>query len=81
MAPARREIVVRGTLPLPGSSPGDPAPGLPPGYTFSALAIADLNAPGQIAFTGVVTFNMDFDVQEQGIWWENPGGVPGPGQP
>jgi hypothetical protein len=72
------EIVARGTLPLPGSAAGDPAPGLPPGYTFSSLVIADLNAPGRIAFTGVVTFNMNFDDQSQGIWWENPGGAPGP---
>jgi len=72
------ELVVRGTLPLPGSAPGDPAPGLPPGYTFSQLVLADFNAPGQIAFTGVVTFNMDFDNQTGGIWWENPGGAPGP---
>jgi FlgD Ig-like domain len=71
-------LVVRGTLPLPGSAAGDPAPGLPPGFTFSQLVIADFNAPGQIAFTGVVTFNMNFDDQTEGIWWENPGGHPGP---
>jgi hypothetical protein len=71
-------LVVRGTLPLTGSAPGDPAPGLPPGYTFSNLVITDFNAPGQIAFTGVVTFNMNFDDQTEGIWWENPGGAPGP---
>jgi len=71
-------LVARGTLPLTGSAPGDPAPGLPPGYTFSQLNITDFNAPGQIAFTGVVTFNMNFDDQTEGIWWENPGGAPGP---
>ncbi len=72
------DLVVQGTDPLPGSAPGDPAPGLPPGYTFSRMVIAEFNADGQIAFTGVVTFNMNFDDQTQGIWWENPGGVPGP---
>jgi len=71
-------LIVRGTLPLPGSAAGDPAPGLPPGFTFSQLVITDFNAPGQIAFTGVVTFNLNFDDQTEGIWWENPGGNPGP---
>ncbi len=72
------DLLVQGTLPLPQSVPGDPAPGLPAGYTFSNMFIADFNAASLVAFTGVVTFNMSFEDQTEGIWWENPGGVPGP---
>ncbi len=72
------DLLIQGTLPLPQSVPGDPAPGLPEGYTFSNMPIADFNAASLVAFSGVVTFNMSFEDQTSGVWWENPGGAPGP---
>jgi hypothetical protein len=67
------ELVARGTLPLTGSAAGDPAPGLGPGWTFSVLALADLDGAGAIAFSGFATFQLDFDQQIAGLWWDRPG--------
>src|SRR5688572_6686519 len=83
------ELIARGTLPLTGSAPGDPAPGLGPGWTFSALVRADLDGAGTIAFSGAATFQLDFDQQVEGLWWDRPGslalvakqGDPAPGTP
>jgi hypothetical protein len=67
------DLVARGTMPLTGSAAGDPAPGLGPGWTFSALALVDFDAVGTIAFSGFATFQLDFDIQVAGLWWDQPG--------
>jgi hypothetical protein len=67
------ELVARGTLPVTGSAPGDPAPGLGAGWTFSALALADFDGTGRIAFSGAATFQLEFDQQIEGLWWDRPG--------
>jgi hypothetical protein len=67
------ELFVQGTIPVTDATPGDPAPGMPPGSTFSGMAFGDLNDEGHIAFTGAVTVNMDFNNQLEGIWWDRPG--------
>jgi len=66
------ELVAYGNLPLTNSSPGSPAPGIPDA-TFSAIPFAELNDANQIAISGFVTINMDFDNQPQGVWWDRPG--------
>ena len=66
-------LVVRGTLPVTNATPGDPAPGLAPGHTFSAMNLAGIDDDGRIAFTGAATFNMIFENQVEGIWWDRPG--------
>lgn len=67
------DLVARGTLPLTGSAAGDPAPGLGAGWTFSVLALADFDGAGTIAFSGFATFELDFDNQIAGLWWDRPG--------
>jgi len=66
-------LVVRGTIPVTNATPGDPAPGLEPGHTFSAMVFAGIDADGRIAFSGAATFNMIFENQVEGIWWDRPG--------
>ena len=67
------QLLVRGTIPVTNATPGDPAPGLAPGHTFSAMNLAGIDDDSRIAFTGAATFNMDFDNQVGGIWWDRPG--------
>lgn len=67
------ELVVYGTLPVTGSAPGSPAPGMGPGATFSTIPFAQLNDSNQIALSGFATIDMDFDNQPQGVWWDRPG--------
>jgi len=66
-------LFVRGTLPVTDATPGDPAPGLEPGHTFSAMVLAGIDAESRIAFSGAATFNMIFENQVEGIWWDRPG--------
>jgi len=83
------ELVAFGTTPVTGSAPGSAAPGMGPGATFSEMPFARLNDANQIAFSGAVTIDMDFDNQLQGVWWDRPGaltlvtreGDPVPGPP
>jgi hypothetical protein len=67
------ELVARGTLPLAGSASGDPAPGFGPGWTFSVLARYDVDGAGAVALSGFATFQLDFDEQLAGVWWERSG--------
>jgi hypothetical protein len=66
------ELVVYGTLPVSGSAPGSPAPGMGPGATFSTIPFAQLNDANDIAISGFATIDMDFDNQPQGVWWDRP---------
>ena len=83
------ELVAYGTLPVTGSAPGSPAPGMGPGATFSTLPFAQLNDANDVAFSGLATIDMNFDNQPQGVWWDRPGaltlvareGDPAPGLP
>jgi len=67
--------IARGTLPLLGSAAGDPAPGFGPGWTFSVLALYDCDADGRVALSGFATFQLDFDVQQAGLWVERGAGL------
>ena len=83
------ELVVHGTIPVTGSAPGSPAPGMGPGATFSTIPFVELNDSNQIAFSGFATIDMNFDNQPHGVWWDRPGvlslvageGDPVPGLP
>ena len=69
------ELVAYGTIPVTNSAPGSPAPGMGPGATFSAIPFAELNDANEIAFSGFVTIDMDFNNQPQGVWWDRPGSL------
>ena len=83
------ELIAYGSIPVTGSAPGSPAPGMGPDATFSAIVLAEQNDANQIAFSGVATIDMDIDNQLQGVWWDRPGeltlvageGDPAPGLP
>lgn len=69
------ELIAYGSIPVTGSAPGSPAPGMGPGATFSAIPFAELNDANEIAFSGFVTIDMNFDNQPQGVWWDRPGAL------
>lgn len=67
------ELIAYGSIPVTGSAPGSPAPGMGPDATFSAIPFAELNDANEIALSGFATIDMDFDNQPQGVWWDRPG--------
>jgi hypothetical protein len=83
------ELLAKGSVPLVGSAPGGPAPGLPSGATFATFSIAFLNGRGTIAFEGFANEFGDATNLTEGIWWDRSGqlalvaaeGRPVPGAP
>jgi hypothetical protein len=69
------ELIAKGGLPLSGSAPGSPAPGLPSGATFATFSTSDLNGRGDIAFEGFADEFGDATNLTEGIWLERSGQI------
>ncbi len=67
------ELIVKGTLPLQDSAPGDRPPGMAENFTFAGFLGGEFNRQHRVVFRGLASEDLNPLDLTEGIWWDVPG--------